>query len=47
MHLGIEKILTTLMQPKPPIKKNTYKEEKCWFVSKYGSCECNESKTNL
>ncbi len=35
------------MQPSPPIKKCIYKEERWWFISKYGSCECNESKTSL
>jgi hypothetical protein len=35
------------MQPSPWIKKCIYKEEGSWFISKYGSCECNESKTSL
>ncbi len=47
LHLGITRILTILVQPKPSIKKNNYKEEGWWFLSKYGSCECNESKTSL
>jgi hypothetical protein len=47
LHLGVARILTILMQPSPLIKKCIYKEEVWRFLSKYGSCECNESKTSL
>jgi hypothetical protein len=29
------------------IKKCIYKEDGWWFISKYGSCKCNEYKTSL
>jgi len=44
LHLGVTRILTILMQPSPLIKKCIYNKEVWWFLSKYGSCECNESK---
>jgi len=47
LHLGVARILTILVQPSPPIKKCIYKEEGWWFISKYGSCKCKESKTSL
>jgi hypothetical protein len=47
LHLGVARILTILVQPSPPIKKCIYKEEGWWFISKYGSCECKESKSSL
>jgi len=35
------------MQPSPPINKCIYKEKGWWFLSKFGSCEFNESKSSL